>query len=429
MRHEAGTRLDAGKAVCSYAQRVGETPQRLPGIWAIGGRSEPHRKATFASCGRYIRTAHRPKSSDDHDDQNPSCHATTDAAHSQPQPGCDCGGVVDCSKNAVGPAVAPAVRFPVLHHRSGSAYLIDLLASTGVFAQALETLNADAVLRYYREHGVQSFPTYIERIVRRDARNGIYIVKVAPEQLRLLTETAILGQIGDRAEFRSSTAPTSWARRSPGYRGAESSLGLELAVRLSRRQAGVFRRADRPAHLRHRPSSTRPSTSSSRSTASSPISVEYERLLEPAAAANCDEIAPPPAAARGRRFDPARLTSRPQANAVNHAVADALPARSRNRLPATTAVRRPPPWPPPASARRPRTRPTSLPTSATSATCRRPQRRLARGGRAPASWIEAFSIIAAAGPDPRRRSNTAAFRTSGGCCPGRPPAPTPEPAA
>lgn len=86
-------------------------------------------------------------------------------------------------------------------NRCGSAYLGDLLQSTGVFAQAGESLNAGEVLSESEAHGLHSFREYFAHIVRRDAKDGIYIVKAQPEQLLLLTQCGILDEIADRTDF------------------------------------------------------------------------------------------------------------------------------------------------------------------------------------------------------------------------------------
>ena len=96
-----------------------------------------------------------------------------------------------------------ALRFVFLcfTNRCGSGYLGDLLSSTGVFEPALESLNADNVLAICRDKGMRSFAEYFQHVVQRDARNNIYIVKAAPEQIVLLVESGILGQIADRSDF------------------------------------------------------------------------------------------------------------------------------------------------------------------------------------------------------------------------------------
>ena len=205
--------------------------------------------------------------------------------------------------------------FLCFSNRSGSAYLIDLLASTGITAQALETLNADAVLSYCGEHGVQSLQAYFEHIARRDARNNIYIVKVAPEQLRLLTEAGILGQIGDSAEFLFM------------HRADKLGQAISRAIAEQNNRWGWNSPSDFPDE--------RLEYSAERITQHiydivilnqafdeffalngiTPIIVEYERLLSQPQR-ELDEIARRlrlPAAT----FDPAGLTSRQQANAIN----------------------------------------------------------------------------------------------------------------
>jgi LPS sulfotransferase NodH len=100
-------------------------------------------------------------------------------------------------------SLPPTIRFVFMcfTNRAGSAFFGDLLQSTGVFGQAFESLNGGSVLSYCCEHHVRSIHEYFARIVGRDVRNGIYIVKAAPEQLRMLTEAGILDQISARSEF------------------------------------------------------------------------------------------------------------------------------------------------------------------------------------------------------------------------------------
>lgn len=91
--------------------------------------------------------------------------------------------------------------FVCFTNRCGSAHLGDVLMSTGRFGQPFESLNAASVMPYCQQHGVASLRQYFECIVRRDAHDGIYIVKVVPEQIVLLCEAGILDQIIDHASF------------------------------------------------------------------------------------------------------------------------------------------------------------------------------------------------------------------------------------
>jgi LPS sulfotransferase NodH len=91
--------------------------------------------------------------------------------------------------------------FTCFTNRCGSAYLGDILTSTGWFAQAGEDFNAGNVLPYCQQHDVRSFREYFQHVARRDAKNGIYSVKAGPEQIMLLTETGILDQIVERSDF------------------------------------------------------------------------------------------------------------------------------------------------------------------------------------------------------------------------------------
>ena len=86
-------------------------------------------------------------------------------------------------------------------NRCGSAYLGDLLHSTGAFGPAGETLNAGDVLRVCRECGIGTFLEYFEHIVQRDAKGNFFIVKVAAEQIALLVQSGILDQIIGRSDF------------------------------------------------------------------------------------------------------------------------------------------------------------------------------------------------------------------------------------
>jgi LPS sulfotransferase NodH len=91
--------------------------------------------------------------------------------------------------------------FTCFTNRCGSAYLGDILASTGWFTQAGEDFNAGNVLAYCQQHDVRSFRQYFEQVARQEARNSTYGVKLGPEQLVLLTETGILDQIVERSDF------------------------------------------------------------------------------------------------------------------------------------------------------------------------------------------------------------------------------------
>jgi len=97
----------------------------------------------------------------------------------------------------------PALRFvfTCFTNRGGSAYLGDLLGSTGFFGPAYEAFNAGDVLACCQEHGLRSFRQYFEHVVRRDAWNDTYSAKLAPEQIVLLAESGILDQIIGRSDF------------------------------------------------------------------------------------------------------------------------------------------------------------------------------------------------------------------------------------
>ena len=307
-------------------------------------------------------------------------------------------------------------------NRSGSAYLIDLLATAGITAQALETLNAAAVLSYCREYGVQSLQTYFEHIVRRDARDNIYIVKVATEQLRLLTEAGILSQIGDSAEFLFM------------HRADKLGQAISRTIAEQNNRWGWNSPSDFP--------DDRLEYSAERITQHiydigilnqafdeffafngiTPISVEYERLRSQPQH-ELDEIAGRlrlPAAT----FDPARLTSRQQANAINHSWRSRF-LQETVSPPGTTPGRslpgcRPQRWSAPS-------RQTSLPMFATSGMSLGPAGP-GWGGKATVLGLR-VSASSRGTAWLQMTSNTVALITLGGCCRGCRPELTVERAA
>ncbi len=97
----------------------------------------------------------------------------------------------------------PATRFVFLcfTNRSGSNYLGDLLSFTGAFAYPQESLNADTVLSCCKADGITSFAGYFWNIVRRDAKQHRFIVKLAAEQVMLLAASGVLDQVSDQSDF------------------------------------------------------------------------------------------------------------------------------------------------------------------------------------------------------------------------------------
>ena len=396
--------------------------------WNLGNREAwQARNATRLrrlSRGRYVDAVHRPTLRDDRDDQKPSRHATTDAAAFTAPTGTRLPRRYRLLR-ARRSSCRSRLRFVFLcfTNRSGSAYLIDLLASAGITAQALETLNAGAVLPFCREHGVRSFQTYFEHIVRRDARNDIYIVKVAPEQLRLLTEAGILGQIGDSAEFLFM------------HRADKLGQAISRAIAEQNNRWGwnspsdfpddkLVYSAERIAQHIYDIGHSQPgrSTSSSRSTASRRSASSMSACVSQPQH-ELDEIARrlrlPAGDDRSCQADLAPAGQRDQPRAGGRAS-----CRRRNRRPERHRGRCLPRRRPHARWSAP-SRQTSLPMFATSATSSGPA---GPGWARPGSGCldRGLQHHAATGPDRLMTSNTAAFKTLGGCCRGRRPEPTVE---
>jgi LPS sulfotransferase NodH len=97
----------------------------------------------------------------------------------------------------------PALRFVFLcfTNRCGSNYLAELLASTGALNRAEEVFNGETIAEHARAQGLGSFAAYADFLCRRLAREGRLLSKIGLEQLLMLTETGLLDQIGDRAQF------------------------------------------------------------------------------------------------------------------------------------------------------------------------------------------------------------------------------------
>jgi LPS sulfotransferase NodH len=89
--------------------------------------------------------------------------------------------------------------FVCFTNRSGSNYLCDLLASTNWFNRGQEWFNVDVVRDVCRAKEIHSLRRYVVEIVRENARNGHFIVKVAAEQLAMLCETDVLAGALDRS--------------------------------------------------------------------------------------------------------------------------------------------------------------------------------------------------------------------------------------
>jgi LPS sulfotransferase NodH len=213
----------------------------------------------------------------------------------------------------------PALRyvFTCFTNRCGSAYLGDILQSTGCFAQAAEPFNAGNALPWCRQHDVRSFRHYFEQIVRRDASNGSYIVKVVPEQIVLLTESGILDQIVEQSDFlflhrvdKLAQAISRTVSEQNNRWAWDSPIGLpdDQLVYSSERIA---------QHLRDITLLNLSFEQFFGLNGIMPITVEYERLVG-APQQELDEIARR-LGRPGLNMDPTRLRYRRQANEVNRA--------------------------------------------------------------------------------------------------------------
>jgi LPS sulfotransferase NodH len=207
--------------------------------------------------------------------------------------------------------------FVCFTNRCGSAYLGDVLSSTGFFGQPFETLNAGNVLDYCRQHELRSFREYFERIVLRDVRNETYIVKTAPEQILLLSETGILDQVIGRSSFlfmnrvdklaqaislAIAAQNNRWDWRSPG--GLPDDRLAYSAERISQ-------------HLRDITVLNLRFEQFFGLNGIVPITVEYERLVA-APQQELDQIASR-VGLNGLTMDASRLKYRRQANEINQA--------------------------------------------------------------------------------------------------------------
>ena len=200
-------------------------------------------------------------------------------------------------------------------NRCGSAHFGDLLESTGVFGPALESLNAGAVLNHCEQHALGTFQDYFAAIVRRDTKDGVYIVKAAPEQLALLTEAGILDEIVERSAFL-------YIRRADTLGQAVSRVIAEQNRRWawdspSEMTDGelVFSAKSIAGHIKHITIQNQSFEQFFALNGLDPVRVEYERLLEdPQVELNrvARRLALP-----ALRIEPSKLRYRQQRNEIN----------------------------------------------------------------------------------------------------------------
>ncbi len=86
-------------------------------------------------------------------------------------------------------------------NRSGSNYLAHLIAATGVLNVAEEVFNESTVRAHAAEQRLASLHAYVNFLGRRLNMSGWLTAKIGIEQLVMLTETGILGEIIGRTRF------------------------------------------------------------------------------------------------------------------------------------------------------------------------------------------------------------------------------------
>ena len=86
-------------------------------------------------------------------------------------------------------------------NRSGSNYLGNVLAASGLTHNAEEYFNADPVIDTCASHRLASFQHYFSHVVRTRSRRGTFLAKVAAEHLALLVQSGILDQLLPVAHF------------------------------------------------------------------------------------------------------------------------------------------------------------------------------------------------------------------------------------
>ena len=91
--------------------------------------------------------------------------------------------------------------FVCFTNRCGSNYLCDLLASTGQFNRAQECLNADFVLDICRKKGIHTLRRYLADLALENVHDGIFVIKVAAEQLAMLAGCGFLDDVRYRSMF------------------------------------------------------------------------------------------------------------------------------------------------------------------------------------------------------------------------------------
>ena len=93
------------------------------------------------------------------------------------------------------------VLFICFTNRSGSTYLAEVIASSGITNMAPELLNYDVVLNEQRVHGYRSLREYLSRQLTTVGAKRTFALKLGVSQIALLQRAGILEELGQVAKF------------------------------------------------------------------------------------------------------------------------------------------------------------------------------------------------------------------------------------
>jgi trehalose 2-sulfotransferase len=86
-------------------------------------------------------------------------------------------------------------------NRCGSNFLADVLQNTGLFPEAGEFFNLDAVVNFSQRNNITSFDDYCSELARRKAKNKTFISKIGCEQLLMLSKLGQIPNIFNNSKF------------------------------------------------------------------------------------------------------------------------------------------------------------------------------------------------------------------------------------
>ena len=104
--------------------------------------------------------------------------------------------------------------------RSGSTWLTSLLRQQQqrLYGQPTEYLNPKLVRRLAEEMNANTLQDYFEMLVRSRSSEGVFEIKVACQQLKLLLAETTFDEVFARYRWIICGAATSWPRPSPSIR-------------------------------------------------------------------------------------------------------------------------------------------------------------------------------------------------------------------